>query len=303
MKKLWSLVKIFLKVAVTCILIYYVFQKIDFEKVKHLFIISNKFLIFLALLTYFVSSIVSSWRLLGFLNAIGININFSFNFKLYMLGMFYNTFIPGGIGGDGYKIYLLRKRFKKPTKKIVLAIFLDRVSGIWSIGFIFVVLTFLIPEIKIPPYLSIGSLVLGTCLYYFLLQYFFKEYNKNFIKAHLKAGTVQSLQMLTVICILLTQNFTGKFSPYLFSFLASSIASIIPISAGGFGTREYVMTHASTVFDMNQTLAVYITLTFSVLSTIASLPGVYFMYQAKEFEPLPNAEEAEKIEDEDDEVI
>jgi len=302
-KKIWSVLKVLLKVGVTCALIYYVFQQIEFDKVKALFINSDKFYIFLALLVYFVSSIVSSWRLLGFLNAIGITISFNFNFKLYILGMFYNTFIPGGIGGDGYKIYLLRRLFQRPTKKIVFALLLDRVSGVWAIGFLFVVLTFLIPEIKIPQQLAVAVLVMGTIVYYFLLQFFFKEYNKNFVKAHLKAGTVQSLQMLTVICILLSQNFTGKFSPYLFSFLASSIASVIPISVGGIGTREYVMTHASGIFPMNQTLAVYVTLTFSILSTIASLPGLWFVYLSKEFGPPPSEEEAKKFEAEADKAI
>jgi uncharacterized membrane protein YbhN (UPF0104 family) len=99
-----------------------------------------------------------------------------------------------------------------------------------------------------------------------------------------------------VIFILLSQDFHGKFSPYLFSFLVSSIATVIPLSIGGFGIREYVMTHASGVFDMNQSLAVFVTLTFSILSSIASLPGLYFVYKSKEFEPLPSAEEAEEFE-------
>jgi hypothetical protein len=218
-----------------------------------------------------------------------------------LLGLFYNIY--GGIGGDGYKIYLLRKRFQKPTRKIIFAILLDRVSGLWAIGFLFAALILMIPRIEIPWFVIIPTLITGTFIYYLILQKFFESYNRNFVKAHLKAIVVQTLQLLCVMCILLSQDFTGKFSPYLFSFLVSSIAAVIPIGAFGFGTREYVMVHISEVFDMVQSLAVFVTFTFSILSTLVALSGLWFVYRTKEFEPLPTEEEAETFESEADESI
>ncbi|WP_207428299.1 lysylphosphatidylglycerol synthase transmembrane domain-containing protein [Pedobacter sp. SYSU D00535] len=300
-KKLWNTIKTPLKIGVTCALIYYVFQKIDVRDLKRLYLTSNLFFIFLALLSFLSSQFISSWRLLSFLKSIGINVSFWYNFRLYMLGMFYNIY--GGIGGDGYKIYLLRKRFQQPTKRIFFALLLDRVSGLWALGFISVILILLIPRLNIPIPLVLFVLLAGTAAYYFVLQKFFSIYNNNFLKAHAKAVAVQSLQLLSVIFILLSQDFTGKFSPYLFSFLVSSVAAIIPIGAFGFGTREYVMTHASSVFEMRQALAVYVTLTFSFISTFISLSGVYFVYQSKEFEPAPTEEEAEQFEEEADKAI
>lgn len=301
LKKVWNHVKTPLKIVITIALIYVVFQKIDFKDIKKLYLTSNLFFIFLAFLAYFFSQVVSSWRLLSFLQSIGINVNLLFNFKLYLLGLFYNIY--GGIGGDGYKIYLLRKRFQKRTRKIIFAILLDRVSGLWAIGFLFSALILLIPRIKIHWYIIVPAVVLGTLIYYAVLQRFFRLYNRNFIKAHLKAIVVQSLQLVSVMCILLAQNFTGKFSPYFFSFLVSSIAAIIPIGAFGFGTREYVMIHISDFFNMNQSLAVFVTFTFSILSTLVALTGIWFVYRSKEFEPLPTEEEAEDFEKKADKAI
>ncbi len=301
MKKLWKVVKTPLKVIITIALIYVVFQKIDFNEIRRLYLTSNIFFIFLALLAYFFSQAISSWRLLSFLKSIGIDVDFKFNFKLYLLGLFYNIY--GGIGGDGYKIYLLRKRFQKRTRKIIFAILLDRISGLWAIGFLFAALILMIPRIEIPWYVIIPALITGTFIYYIILQKFFESYNRNFIKAHLKAIAVQTLQLLSVMCILLSQNFTGKYSPYLFSFLVSSIAAIVPIGAFGFGTREYVMVHISEVFDMVQSLAVFVTFTFSILSTLVALSGLWFVYRTKEFEPLPSEEEAETFESEADKSI
>jgi hypothetical protein len=302
MKKIWKVVKTPLKIIVTVVLIYIVFKTIDFNELKQLFLTSNLFFILLALISYFASQVVSSWRLLSFLKSIGIDVSFWFNFKLYLLGLFYNVY-GGGVGGDGYKIYLLRKRFQKPTKKIIFSILLDRVSGLWAIGFLFAALILMIPRIEIPWFVIIPALITGTFIYYLVLQNFFKSYNRNFVKAHLKAIVVQTLQLLCVMCVLLSQNFSGKFSPYLFSFLVSSIAAVVPIGAFGFGTREYVMVHISEVFDMVQSLAVFVTFTFSILSTLVALSGLWFVYRTKEFEPLPSEEEAETFESEADESI
>ncbi|WP_069659362.1 lysylphosphatidylglycerol synthase transmembrane domain-containing protein [Arcticibacter eurypsychrophilus] len=294
-KKLWSSAKVAFKIIVTCLLIYYVFQKIDFNKVKSLFLTSNLWFILLAFFTYLLSQIVSSWRLLGFLKAIGLDFSFGFNFRLYLLGMFYNVFLPGGIGGDGYKVYLLRKKYKLPTKRLLLALFFDRLSGLWAVGFISVSLIIFIPQIQIPKTWPIAALLIGTLIYYLVMKRFFTDYSRHFFRSHIKAGTVQSLQILSVIFILLSHDFTGKFSPYLFSFLMSSIAALVNIGVAGLGVRDLFMAHAASLFDINQNWAVFITFTFWMINVLASLPGLWFVYRSKEFEPLPTEEEAELV--------
>ncbi len=282
-KKLWDIVKLLVKIGFSLLLLYLVFTKIDLKEVKKIFFRSNPLYLFLAFSVYFVAQIVSAWRLLSFFKSLKLNLKFGYNFRLYLLGMFYNTFLPGGVGGDGYKIYLLKKKFNEPTKKIFFALLLDRFSGLWAIGLISTILIILIPKININPFLALAIFGAGSAVYYTVLEKFWSEYNRYFIIAHFKAGAVQSLQLLSVIFILLSQNFHGKFSPYLFTFLVSSLATVIPISVGGFGIREYVMTHASSIFGMEPVLAVFVTITFSILSTIAALPGIWFVYNSKEF--------------------
>lgn len=301
-KKLWSISKTILKIGFTVLLVYLILQKIDFNQVRSLFLKSDPRFIAAALFTYFISQIASSWRLLSFLKSIDLNLRFGFNFRLYMLGMFYNVFLPGGVGGDGYKIYLLRKKFQKPTRRIFFSLLFDRVSGLWAIGAISVALIILIPKIDIPKAWPFAALVSGTLIYYLLLRRFFKDYTTHFVRAHCKAILVQSLQLLSVVFILLSQDFNGKFSPYLFSFLVSSLATILP-TIGGFGIREYVMTHASGFFNMDQNLAVFTAFAFYLLSTIAALPGMWFVYRSREFEPMPDEKEVKAVENDVDEPI
>src|SRR4030095_2092674 len=194
-KKYWNIIKLLLKLGFTILLIYLVFQKIDMQQVKSVFLNSKPGYIIAAWLSYLASQFVSSWRLLGFLRCIGLNPGFGFNLRLYMLGMFYNVFLPGGIGGDGYKIYILRKKFQLPTKRIFLSLLLDRVSGLWAICFLAVALTFLLPPFKTKEWWPVIFFA-GSVIYYLIYRYLFSAYLKNLIKAHVTAILVQSLQLL-----------------------------------------------------------------------------------------------------------
>ncbi len=61
--------------------------------------------------------------------------------------MFYNLFLPGGIGGDGYKIYLLQKNYQTGTKKIFGAVLADRISGMVALVVLALIgVSFLNPE-------------------------------------------------------------------------------------------------------------------------------------------------------------
>ncbi len=291
--KLRNLLKLFLKIGFTAILLYLVLKRINLEEIKNILKKSNPFFIFLAFITFFISQIVSSWRLLSFLKNIGLDLSFGFNFKLYLLGMFYNIFLPGGIGGDGYKIYLLHKKFQLQAKKIFAAIFFDRLSGLWAVAFGAVCFLFFIPQNILAMQWPVSILITGSIIYYLILQRYFKVFSRDFIANHLKAIAVQSLQIISVVFILKAIAFNGNFSTYLFIFLVSSIVSVIPFTIGGLGAREYVMIYAALILDIDKNVGVFISATFWLISAISSLTGMYYAYNRKQF--APTSGDIEKI--------
>jgi uncharacterized membrane protein YbhN (UPF0104 family) len=282
--KLWTATKTILKIAVTGVLLYFVFRKVPFADVKYRLVHANYWWMFAALISFFASIVVGSWRLLSFFKSIGLTLNSKFNFRLYLLGLFYNFILPGGIGGDGYKIYLLHKTYKLPAKKVFWAIMFDRLSGLWAIGLIIVALIFLIPQIDIHIGIPLGIFIAGSVIYYFVAYKFFKEYTHYFFEAHLKALGVQTLQVIAIVFMLIGQDFHGKFSPYLLSFLISALATIIPISVGGAGIRETVFTYLTKWFPMEKSLAVFLPGTFYVISLIVALAGIYYVIRPSRLE-------------------
>jgi glycosyltransferase 2 family protein len=280
-KLLWTILKVATKILFTSLLIFLVFNTVDINDIREIFGKSKPQFIVAAIIAYLLSIIVSSWRLEGFLKSIKINIGLLANLQMYFIGLFYNIFLPGGLGGEGYKIYLLHKQSLQPLKPIFWAVFLDRFSGLWSIALILTIFIGLVPGLKSSLPTILIAFLFGTVIYYIVLKKFFAVYSKQFILTHSQAIIAQSLQMLCVAFILLSQPLNGNYIPYLFSFLISSVATIIPVSIGGFGLREYVMLHSSSYLHMNTQVAVFLTLSFSFLSTILSLPGLWYVHRLK----------------------
>jgi len=290
--KLWSVIKIVLIIAITGGLLYWVFSKVPFQKIKYRLTHADRAWLIAAIASYGGSVLFSSWRLLSFFKSIHLRLDWRFNLRLYFLGLCYNVLLPGGIGGDGYKIYLLHKRYKLPTKKVFWAILFDRLSGLWAIGAIVVALIVLIPNFPIHLGIPLSIFLVGSAIYYIVAVKFFKEYTHNFFSAHGKAIGVQTMQLVTIICLLLAQDYTGKFAPYLLSFLFSSLAAIIPFSLGGGGVRDALFLTVSKQFNLAQDMAVYLSFGFYLISIIVALACIYFVLKPSSLEKgLPPVEE------------
>jgi glycosyltransferase 2 family protein len=298
--RLWNITKTVLKIAVTVVLLYFVFKRVPLNEVKNRLLNANYWWMFAALVCFFLSIVVSSWRLRSFFKSINLRLDARFNFRLYLLGLFYNFLLPGGIGGDGYKIYMLNKSYKLPAKKVFWAIMFDRLSGLWAIGLITVGLIFFIPQINIHIGIPLSVFLGASAVYYFVAYIFFREYTHYFFAGHAKAVLVQGLQVMAIICVLLGQDFDGKFSPYLLSFLISALATVIPITVGGAGLRETVFMELTKVFPMDKSLAVFLPGSFYIISLVVALLGVYYVLRPSRLEEgLPKDEAVVKEKSDD----
>jgi uncharacterized membrane protein YbhN (UPF0104 family) len=277
-KKIWNIVKTLLKISITGLSLYLVSRKVEFNDLKDAFEKSNPLFLFLAFIAFVISQVISSSRLNTFFKGIRLNISETYNFKIYLLGMFYNLFLPGGIGGDGYKIFLLRKKFKIKGRRLFQAVFFDRLTGLWALGLINATLIIFIPQLGIPIWAPVLVVTIGTIAYYAIMKKFFSDYSKYFALSHLKALMVQSMQVVSVILLLYALNFEGKFSPYLFMFLISSLVAIFPFTVGGLGARELVFVYGAQYFELDQHLAVMISLLFYCISALLSFSGIYYVF-------------------------
>lgn len=79
---------------------------------------------------------VSSERLRILLKIFSIQISRSHSFQFYLVGFFFNFFLPGGVGGDFMKAYYIYRHQDTNKKMVPIAVLADRLLGLFTIFFI-----------------------------------------------------------------------------------------------------------------------------------------------------------------------
>ncbi len=270
-----------IKLLVSVAAIYYVIQKVDFESVKGVFIQGKPAFIFLGFLCLIISQIISSDRLRTILTAHSLDVDRVWNYKLYFVGMAYNLFLPGGIGGDAYKVIVYNKRFQTGKRKLALSLLLDRLTGLLAIVIILALLSWGIgldwPLINIY-WLAIP---LGLAIAWIVCKYFFPIYLPVIWKAELISLVIQSMQVICIIFLAKGFSFEASLIQIAFIFLMSTLATAIPVFAGGIGAREIVFGLVAVELALSEPVAVTVGLSFSMITVLASLPGLYFDWTIK----------------------
>lgn len=268
--------KVILKVLLTVAALYYVFTRIEFTEVVRIFKSVDYLLLTIALLFFILSKIVSAWRLNYFFDMADVKLENKSNLRLYLLGMYYNLFLPGGIGGDGYKIWLLSKKFDIKAKPIFWGVFLDRINGVFALYLLGLAL---VPFLDLPKMYSILAIALipfSVLAYYLVTWKFFNRFYSIIIPTTMLSMAVQVLQVLSAIFILFSINTFSSITSYVFLFLVSSIIAALPITIGGIGSRELTFLFGANILmlDINQSIA--LSLLFYVITLIVSITGIYF---------------------------
>lgn len=282
----------FFKIVISLAAVAYVFYKIDNEtksQIADALKSANLLQLGAAFLLFNLSKIISAIRLNRYFKCIGVELNEIFNLKLYYLGMFYNLFLPGGIGGDGYKVYYLQKNHGGSTKKLISATLLDRLSGVVVLGFLALLLavvsslqTFVIGQNIILIVLAL----LAFPIFWIIHNKFFKDFNPEFVRALIMGFGVQLSQLLSAAFILWAIGAQGLLFDYMTLFLVSSVVAVLPFTIGGVGARELVMLEGVVLFSSlaaynAQATALSFSILFFVITAISSFIGIIYSVKLK----------------------
>lgn len=273
-----------LKIVISALLIYFVFTKISFLEVLQTLKRTQPFYLFLASIFFVLSKIIASFRVNLYFHQLQVFLTQISNLKLYLLGMFYNLFLPGGIGGDAYKGYLIKKQFNIDTKKIVSVLVLDRLSGLLLL---FIYACILIPflNLNLIPYIeyyALAAILLGIGVFWILNKKFFQYVLPIFWKAFGYSALVQFFQILSAYFILQSLDIELNTISYLFIFLVSSIVSVIPLTIGGIGSRELAFFCGATLLHLDENTSIGISMIFFLITAFVSLFGIYYHFKKPE---------------------
>jgi glycosyltransferase 2 family protein len=278
------------KLVLTTGLFYWMYSRLDIIKISHTLQDCNYYYIALAAIFFVDSRVISAYRLNEYFRCIGLDMSHKVNLKLYLMGMYYNTLLPGGIGGDAIKALAIKEMYPATIKikKIGAAILMDRLSGLLALCLVIVVA---IPFMHFEQYLdtqwlrdtlrympfSIGITCLsGIGIFYVLNRYVLKEALTVKYRTFGYSLVIVMQQMACFLFILeaIHQHLFQK--EYLFIFNISTVLSVLPVTIGGAGLREITFLSFSQFFGINQDIAFMSALVFFVVATSIALAGVYY---------------------------
>ncbi|TFV93463.1 flippase-like domain-containing protein [Algoriphagus kandeliae] len=280
--------KTFFKLVLTGLALYLVFRKIDTAQLFDLVKTIHWFWLVPAVLLFILSKVATAVRLNQYFKNIGLILSEKLNFRLYLVGMFYNLFLPGGIGGDGYKVYLLNKEFKTPVKKLLQAALLDRLGGLVAIVFLLFGLFLLVDldleflESRLWNGLMIAGLILTIPGFWIIQRLVFKDFLPSFWSANLWSFAGQIAQLICAWFILMALGIDENILAYQLVFLLSSIVAVLPLTIGGVGARELVFVYAHQYAGIEETAAVAFSLIFFLITAGVSLMGAFVKVDLKE---------------------
>lgn len=207
----------------------------------------------------------------------GLVITERYNLRLYAIGMYYNLFLPGGIGGDGYKVYLLNKQHEDiKLKSLISATLLDRIAGLYALVLLAGILGYFLPEyFEHQQWLISGLVVVSVPAYYVLVKVLFSKFIQSTTNTVLLSFVVQGFQVVCAYFILLALQVKAQYVVYQFVFLISSIVAVFPFTVGGVGARELTFVLSHDYLGIDQNVAVAFSLLFFLITAITSLAGAF----------------------------
>lgn len=272
-----GLIKSLLKVGIGIALVYYVVRSgmIDFKLLgEHLF---NPWNAAIGAAFFFLSWLCVSFRWYLLARKLGLTLSYKSMFELTMIGNFFNTFMPGSVGGDLIKAWYIAGREPQKRTRAIFSVLVDRVIGLSVIIFYAAAALALFPDrIALRPELRLaayalwgftGASLLGAAIFFSPLgkrlfghgiPSFLKPLTDrvSFVHKIVDAalvyrnhfGTVSMAVALSAISML-GMNFFYKIqgdalgiqmdvSQYFFIVPMALVASAVPILPGGIGVGQ-----------------------------------------------------------------
>ncbi|MBV6643083.1 MAG: flippase-like domain-containing protein [Cyclobacteriaceae bacterium] len=281
-KKINAILKLVVKLSLTSGALIFVFRKIDVDEFKDSILDTSIPLFFLAFLAFNLSKIVAAVRFKQFLRPLEIYLEDKYNLMLSYVGMFYNLFLPGSIGGDGYKVFVLKQQYKEAkTRHLVSVSILDRVSGL---AFLFILGCLLLLsstfQVDIPwiQWVILTLAILVLPVYYLFIKVLFPVFKSAFIPTSHLSFWVQIGQLTSAFCLLLALNIQDPFVDYLTLFMISSVVAVLPFTIGGVGARELVFLYGYQYLQIQEGKAIAFTILFFMVTALSSLVGLPFVF-------------------------
>ncbi len=295
-----------IKLLLTIVIFYYLFQRVDFYTLFDLLTNSHPGWVLVALIMQLTSTFIAAFRWFQISQLLVFRENFLFYVRSYFKGSFFNQLLPSSIGGDAVRILdLTHKKYDK--KEAFYGVFVDRVVGLVGLLALNLIASILFFGTfnKDFSLLIIGissSSILGfTVLFHLHRLTFLEKYkflnlfvrlanrlntlysSKQLLIKHIAISIIVHLfSVLTMYSLSLSLNIGLSFQTMLIAVPPVFLLTIVPISLAGWGIREGAMVGIFMLVGADQTKVLTMSILYGLLLIVSALPGSYFWIKSKQ---------------------
>jgi hypothetical protein len=274
--------KLCIKLSITALAFYVVFQQIDVHQVGSYFAQIHIGYIVLGLLSLNIGQIASALRLRYYFSTVKVQFTAFYAIALYYVGMLFNHALPSGVGGDGVISLHIKQKHYIELKRSVRLLLSSRANGLlflllWT-ALLFIFST---PGNWLPysALVAIAGMFVVLVTYHYATVIILKETLKQQLCAARYSVVVQSFNVLSVYFFLHALGHEGPYVDYLMLFMLASVLVLVPISVGGAGLRELTFLVGAEIIGLDQELGVTVALLYFLVNAFSSLAGAFFFFR------------------------
>ena len=294
-----------LKIGVTVGLLAYLFSRIELGAVVQLVAGASWGWVAAGFVLYLALQGLCAWRWLLLARVLNLDGSWFTFVRYYYVGMFFNLFLPTGVGGDVYRCYYIARSSSDWTRAIV-SVLADRGVGFGTMCVIAAVATFAFGAVHLPAWLelALGAGVAGVLVLLAvavaargplssirtampLIGEFFRRPG---VLAFV-AGLSFLLQSLVIVVNIFNAEALHLDVPVVFYFILIpliAVATMIPVSLNGLGVREGAFVFFLAQVGVPEAQALALALLWLAVTAAASLVGG-LVWLVTPIPPKPNA--------------
>ena len=299
------MIKLIVKILISLALLFVIVRSIDVASVVEVVRGMKPEYLLLALAMQLLSAALASWRWYQIMRRLKFSLGPLFYLKSYLKGTFFNQALPGGIGGDAYRV-IETASAGQGKKEAFYGVFLDRVLGLVGLMLLNLLANMAYPDLLPRPIFHILNAI---ALCGIAAVFAFAMLGKVERLAHFKltrhlhelSGAMRAVYrdghaifLHSVVSVLI--HFVSMVAIYfigigvglnysLLTFLVLvppvMMLTIAPISLAGWGVRESGMIGLFLLIGANKAQVLSMSVLYGLILLAASLPGLYLFLMSR----------------------
>jgi hypothetical protein len=293
------MIKLIIKIVVSLALLFFIVRNIDVQSVVDVVRGMQPEYLLLALAMQLLSAWLASYRWYHIMRRLKFSLGPLFYLKSYLKGTFFNQALPGGIGGDAYRV-LETATLGHGKKEAFYGVFLDRVLGLAGLMLLNLLANIAYPDLLPRPIFHILNLIalagLAGVLMFAMMGKIERFAHFKFTRhLHELSAAMRSVYrdghaifLHSVMSVLI--HFVSMVAIYfigigvglhygLLTFLVLvppvMMLTIAPISLAGWGVRESGMIGLFLLIGADKAKVLSMSVLYGLVLLAASLPGLY----------------------------